>query len=384
MPLQKLIQRGLVRMPQNRPIRVLVVDDSLVMRELIGDLIEEAPDLNLVGKARDGNDALRLVDSLRPDIITLDIEMPGMDGIATLDEILKRRPTPVVMVSSLTQRGADVTLKALDRGAMDYVAKPEGARKLEGSFKHELLQKLRAMAGTDVKRMLEIRRARLERASDKQKQSSPLASQLTASSIADLSDRCVAIGISTGGPPALTELFERLQPPLPPVVVVQHMPANFTGPFSRRLDSISSLSIKEAAPGDTLQPNHAYIAPGGRHLRLRKIGSEVKVNIREGEPVSGHIPSVDVMMQCAAEIYREKVLGVVMTGMGRDGSDGCGMIRAAGGYVLGQDETTSDVYGMNKVAFIEGNVNKQFSLANGADEIMRQVKRMAAAKHVGV
>lgn len=371
-------------MQQNRPIRVLVVDDSLVIRELIGDLIDDASDLNLIGKARDGNEALQLVEKLQPDIITLDIEMPGMDGLSTLDEILKRRPTPVVMVSSLTQRGADITLKALDRGAMDYVAKPEGARKLEGSFKHELLQKIRTMAGTDVKRMLEIRRARRERASDKPSQPTSRFTQSSSASDAALADRCVAIGISTGGPPALTEVFERLQPPLPPVVVVQHMPANFTGPFSRRLDSISPLSIKEAATGDILKPNHAYIAPGGRHLTLRKFGSDVKIVIREGEPVSGHIPSVDVMMQCAAEIYREKVLGVVMTGMGRDGSDGCGMIRAAGGYVLGQDEATSDVYGMNKVAFVEGNVHKQFSLANGPDEIMRQVKRMSALKCASV
>jgi len=378
------MNKGAVAMQENRRIRVLVVDDSTVMCELIGDQIHEASDMELAGKARDGRKALELVDALKPDLVTLDIEMPGMDGLTTLDEILKRRPTPVIMVSSLTQRGADVTLKALDRGAMDYVAKPEGSRKLDGAFKHELLQKIRAMAGTDVKRMLEIRRARRERSSVAKKHSSSTASPVALPRSTQFTNWCIAIGISTGGPPALTELFERLRPPLPPVVVVQHLPANFTGPFARRLDSVSALSVKEAATGVVLQTNHAYIAPGGQHLSLQKVVSDVKIRVRGGDPVSGHIPSVDVMMGSVAEIHGERVLGVVMTGMGRDGSDGCGMIRAKGGYVLGQDEASSDVYGMNKVAFVEGNVDKQFSLSGGADEIMRQIKRLASACRVGV
>ncbi len=371
-------------MQQNRPIRVLTVDDSAVMCELIGDLIVEASDMKLVAKARDGRSALDIVDDLKPDVITLDIEMPGMDGLTTLDEILKRRPTPVIMVSSLTQRGADVTLNALDRGALDYVAKPEGSRKLGGEFKTELLKKIRAMAGTDVKRMLEIRRARHERSLNAKKRISSVAASASSPASSEFARWCIALGISTGGPPALTEVFEQFQSPLPPVVVVQHMPANFTGPFARRLNSISTLSVKEAETGDILRPDHAYIAPGGQHLSLHQVGSDVKIRIRAGEPVSGHMPSVDVMMEGAAEIYGDRVLGVVMTGMGRDGADGCGMIRAAGGYVLGQDEASSDVYGMNKVAFVEGNVDKQFSLSDGTDEITRQIKRMASASRVGV
>ncbi len=377
-------QTGEMAMSQNRRIRVLVVDDSILIREMISDLIEEDPNMDLVAKAKDGRQALDLVDEFHPDIVTLDIEMPGMDGLTTLDEILKRRPTPVIMVSSQTQRGADVTLNALDRGALDYVAKPANSRKLDGAFKHELLKKIRAMAGTDVKRMLEIRRTRRERPPCAKNRMFPAVGAGASSPSPELAKWCIAIGISTGGPPALTELFERLQPPLPPVVVVQHMPAHFTGPFARRLDSVSALSIKEAATGDVLRPDHVYIAAGGQHLQLQQSGSEVKVRVRAGEPVSGHMPSVDVMMQCVAEIYGTRVLGAVMTGMGRDGADGCGMLRAAGAYVLGQDEASSDVYGMNKVAFVEGHVDKQFSLSEGADEMMRQIKRLLSASEVGV
>ena len=172
----------------------------------------------------------------------------------------------------------------------------------------------------------------------------------------------MAIGISTGGPPALTRLFEALAPPMPPIVVVQHMPGQFTGPFANRLNTISDLTIKEAESGDILQPNHVFIAHGGMHLYLQQRGRIVKIDVRDGEPVAGHKPSVDVMMECAANIYGDKCLGAIMTGMGRDGVDGCRYIKEHGGYVLGQDQASSDVYGMNKIAFTSGYVNEQFSL----------------------
>ena len=168
---------------------------------------------------------------------------------------------------------------------------------------------------------------------------------------AELAGKCIAIGISTGGPPALAQLFAAIRPPMPPIVVVQHMPPSFTKPLAWRLDSLSELSIKEAAPGDVLEPNHVLIAPGGKHLQVRRMGNAVKAVIRDGPVVSGHKPSVDVMMNSVVEAFGGGCLGVIMTGMGRDGADGCRAIRAAGGYVLGQDEATSDVYGMNKVAY---------------------------------
>jgi len=185
----------------------------------------------------------------------------------------------------------------------------------------------------------------------------------------------VAIGISTGGPPALAQLFGALIPPLPPIVIVQHMPQMFTGPFANRLNSLSAIRVREAAQGDILRPNEALVAPGGKHLSLRRIGGRVEVVVADGDPVSGHKPSVDVMMRSAAQTFGKACVGVIMTGMGRDGADGCAAVRSAGGYVLGQDEATSDVYGMNKVAFVEGHVDVQTSLQNLPDAIAVQARR---------
>ena len=221
------------------------------------------------------------------------------------------------------------------------------------------------MAGLDVRRILEIRRQNKQRLA---KLPRPGASSkpVPEATPGELDNLCVAIGISTGGPPALTRLFETLAPPMPPIVVVQHMPPNFTKSLAWRLNSMSALSIKEAQNNDLLQPNQVLIAPGGSHLLLRRRGTSARVAIDDGPAVSGHKPSVDVMMRTAAEIFGSRLLGIIMTGMGHDGAAGCKTIRAAGGYVLGQDEATSDVYGMNKVAFVEGNVDRQFALDDAA------------------
>ncbi|MEX2185710.1 MAG: chemotaxis response regulator protein-glutamate methylesterase [Pirellulales bacterium] len=368
-------------------IRVLVVDDSALMREMVCDFLADARGIEVVGTVPNGRKALEILDSLNPDVITLDVQMPEMDGLATLDEILKRRPLPVIMFSSLTTRGADVTLDALDRGALDYVAKPEGSNPaVHAALREELVRKVRTMAGTDVRRMLQIRRERAERMKQRPAQltslTPPVAKPVTHAP--QYNDKCIALGISTGGPPALASLFQTLRGPLPPIVVVQHMPPDFTKAFAWRLNSISSLTVKEAESGDILQPNYVYIAQGGKHLHLRKEGGLVKCLVRDGDPVSGHKPSVDVMMKCAAEIYGGRCIGVVMTGMGRDGSDGCGAIRNAGGYALGQDEASSDVYGMNKVAFVEGNLDRQFHLDEAATLISTQVRRMWDRAAVGV
>lgn len=379
-------------------IRVLVVDDSAVIRARLCDALEQADGIEIAGTASNGRRALEVYENLRPDVVTMDIQMPDMDGLTALDALLGQRPVPVIMVSSLTQAGASVTLEALERGAIDYVGKPESGATIHSVFGEELIRKIRAAAGVDVARILRIRQERKIRRAERQaeRQAERLAERLAEPrperpverpgravikaaldvGAAELADKCVAIGISTGGPPALAALFETLRPPMPPIVVVQHMPPHFTRPLSWRLDALSALSIKEAVAGDTLEPNHVYIAPGGHHLALRRIGDKVKVVIRDDAPVSGHKPSIDVMMQSAAPIFGASCLGIIMTGMGHDGSDGCRAIRAAGGYVLGQDEATSDVYGMNKVALLEGNVDKQFALSDAATAITRVVKGM--------
>ena len=351
------------------PIRVLVIDDSALVCELIADSLGAQPDLAVVGMAGDGDEGLRLIDEFNPDVVTLDLQMPGRDGLATLDEILRRRPTPVIVVSALTQLGAKAAVQALQRGAMDYVAKPEGLAAMRRSFGEDLPMKIRNMAGVDVARVLQLRQARGER--------------LAASTVriddgatARYATGCVAIGVSTGGPPALARLFAALAPPLPPIVVVQHMPEMFTGPFADRLNSVSSLTVKEAADGDQLAPNHAYVAPGGKQLAVRRRAESGVIEIRDGDFVSGHKPSVDVMMSSVAAVYGNRCVGVIMTGMGRDGADGCAAIRAAGGFVLGQDEASSDVYGMNKVAFMEGAVDLQTPLDHLAEAIVVRVGQL--------
>jgi len=352
-----------------KQIRVLVVDDSRVIRELICDGLSAHSDLVVVGTSADGIEALNSLEALQPDVVTLDLQMPRMDGLETLDRLLACRPTPVIVVSALTQRAADVTLQALDRGAMDYVAKPDGVAEMKRVFGEELPQKIRNMAGADVRRVLQLRKTKQLRTAVRS------VATTTTNERLDRFTGCIAIGISTGGPPALAQLFGALVPPLPPIVIVQHMPQMFTGPFANRLNSLSSIRVREASQGDILRPNEALVAPGGKHLSLRRAGGRVEVVITDGDPVSGHKPSVDVMMRSAAQTFGKACVGVIMTGMGRDGADGCGLIRAAGGYVLGQDEETSDVYGMNKVAFVEGHVDAQTSLQNLPEAIARQVRR---------
>jgi two-component system, chemotaxis family, protein-glutamate methylesterase/glutaminase len=355
-------------------IRVLVVDDSAVIRAMICDLVGAAPGILVVGKARDGVEAMQKIATLKPDVVTLDIQMPNMDGLAVLDKLLQSNPVPVIMVSSLTRAGAAITLDALERGAVDYVAKPDKVTgKDSTAFGEELVLKIRGTVGINVRRMMDARRRRncltktLER---------PVVKVSSDACPPELIDRCVALGISTGGPPVLTRLMAEFRPPMPPIVVVQHMPPQFTKLLAIRLNSLSALSVTEAEAGDLLRPNCVFIAPGGKHLEVMRFGHQVKVHLRDGEVVSGHKPSADVMMESAAKAFGPNCLGVIMTGMGRDGANGCKAIRAAGGYVLGQDEDTSDVYGMNKVAFVEGNVDQQIGLQEAALAITRRVRQL--------
>ena len=354
-------------------IRVLVVDDSAVVRSIIADSIAAAPGMKVVGTAGDGLQAMQLLDGLRPDVITMDIQMPKMDGLATLEAVLARRPIPVIMVSSLTRMGAEITLEALDRGAVDYLEKPDYGTKTRAALREDLPRKIRGAAGIDVRRVLELRRQRKPRRAMETRHELPRgkAHEKVPSAWAD---KCIAIGVSTGGPPALAKLFENLRPPLPPVVVVQHMPASFTKALAWRLNGLSELSIREAADGDLLQPNEVLVAPGGKHLEVRRLGRSVQAVVRKGLPVSGHAPSVDVLMRSVAKTFADACLGIIMTGMGRDGADGCGAIRAAGGYVLGQDEASSEVYGMSKAAYLQGNVHRQFALDDAAAVIMQHVR----------
>lgn len=340
-----------------RKIRVLVADDSQLIRELLCDWIAQSAELEVAGTAASGAEALAKTQSLAPDIVSLDVQMPGMDGLTALAQMLAARPIPVVMVSAVTKPLAEASLQALELGALDYLAKPAVDAQTNAHFRAEFIHKLRTLAGADVARLLSIRRAR------KNRPPSPKTILSTEASFAKETQptSCIALGISTGGPPLLSDLFAALAPPLPPILVVQHMPAAFTGPFAKRLDGLSQLSIGEAVTGDQLSANRVYIAPGGRHLRLLSDGKRVIVRISDAPPTSGHRPSIDLMMRDAAANFGQQTLGIIMTGMGHDGVAGCQAIRTVGGVVLGQNQATSAVYGMNKAAFTSGWVSEQFA-----------------------
>ncbi len=352
--------------------RVLVVDDSALMRRIIGDAITSFDGFTLAGTARDGEDGLKKIKSLKPDAVTMDIQMPNLSGLEALERVMDECPVPVIMVSSLTSRSASVTLDSLNRGAIDYVTKPENAKDIGDGFRTELLSKLRIASAVDVAKLHGLRKRKrparaVARATTAQ----------TTSSHSGLDDACIVIGISTGGPPVLASLFESLTPPLPPILIVQHMPAQFTGPFSSRLNDHSAFEIKEAQSGDELKAGTVLVAPGGKHMKVRKSGTKVCALVSSGEPVCGHMPSADVAMKSAASLFGDRCLGVIMTGMGYDGADGCGAIREAGGRVIGQNEATSAVYGMNKIAFERGHVEQQFSLTEAPTLITRMARRIA-------
>jgi two-component system chemotaxis response regulator CheB len=366
-------------------VRVLIVDDSALMRRLLSDLLGSAPEIEVAGVARDGREAVVQALHLKPDVITLDVEMPEVSGLDALPALLAVNAAPVVMVSALTQEGADVTLQALELGAVDFMPKPERNQLSEMRANRDLLvSKVLAAAQSRVRRPPRgaVARASTSAAATTATKRPPRRTAREAAApptplpaqTPESSDLCVVIGISTGGPQALSQVFPLVSPPLPPLLIVQHMPGQFTGVFSERLNRYTSVTVKQAEDGDLVLPNRALIAPGGQHMRL--VGHPPRARVAlSGEPaVSGHRPSIDVLFQSAATAYQSAAIGLIMTGMGRDGVSGCKAILAAGGFTLGQDEATSVVYGMNKAAFLEGAVKAQFAL----DELPGILQNIAA------
>jgi two-component system, chemotaxis family, protein-glutamate methylesterase/glutaminase len=376
------------REPGQVRVRVLIVDDSALMRRLLSDLLSSAPEIEIVGTARDGREAVLQVARLKPDVITLDVEMPEVSGLEALPAILAVHPVPVVMVSALTQEGADVTLQALELGAVDFMAKPERNQLAEMRASRDLLVgKVLAAAQSRVRRP----RRTASLSSTSSSTTSPLTKSVTSRpptrppglsatpppiSVSAPSPLCFVIGISTGGPQALSQVFPLLVPPLPPILVVQHMPAQFTGIFAERLNRYSNVPIKQAEEGDQVLPDRILIAPGGRHMVLIGHPPRVRIGLLDQPSVSGHRPSIDVLFQSAARAYQSAAIGILMTGMGRDGVEGCKAILAAHGFTLGQDEGTSVVYGMNKAAFLEGAIKAQFAL----DELPHVIQNISAVR----
>ena len=374
--------------------RVVVVDDSALVRGLLAEIINRQPDMECVGAASDPLVAREMIRNLNPDVITLDVEMPKMDGIDFLSKLMRLRPMPVVMVSTLTERGAEVTLRALELGAIDFVAKPkigvaDGLRQLA----EDITDKVRTAARAHVRRLPPAAAAAAAlphgapgaATGAGHANAAPTGVRLAAP-VAPLgrlsTEKIIFIGASTGGTEATKEVLMNLPPDSPAVVITQHMPAGFTRSYAARLDSLCRIRVKEAVDGDRILPGHAYIAPGGFHLSVERSGANYVARVRDGEPVNRHKPSVEVLFDSAAAVVGPNALGVMLTGMGADGARAMKTMRDAGSWNVCQDEATCVVFGMPREAIAHGAAHEVLPLQRIAPTLLDHLKRtVGSAMH---
>lgn len=355
-----------------KKIRVLVVDDSAVMRQLLTEILRSDPAIEVVGTAADPYIARDKIKMLNPDVLTLDVEMPRMDGLAFLRNLMRLRPMPVVMCSSLTQQGANVALDALALGAVDYVAKPvfDAVHGIKDAAQ-ELISKVKMAAQIQVRPLSDVPALNVARRHDAgvvlPKRSAPTKFATT--------ERLVAIGASTGGTEAIKEVLSHLPSDAPGIVIAQHIPKAFSGPFAIRMNANSALNVCEAQDGQPILAGHAYIAPGDQHLMVVRDGARYRCRLSDGELVNRHRPSVDVLFRSVAQSAGRNSVGVMLTGMGRDGAEGLKEMRDAGASTIAQDEATSVVWGMPGAAWQLGAVQSLHAL----QQIAGQILNLAAA-----
>ena len=344
-----------------RPVRVLIIDDSALVRQLLAQGLAADAAIQVVGTAVDAYDARDKIVALGPDVLTLDVEMPRMDGVEFLRRLMPQYPLPVVMVSTLTQRGAQVTLKALEAGAVDFVAKPSSS---QGFGVKDILEELRAKikmaAIVDVSHWKS--RGGLLR---------PAAYNRLSALPAAAGERLIAIGASTGGTEAIRQVLEGFPAAMPATLIVQHMPAGFTRMFAERLNQLCAMEVKEAVHGDEVRAGRVLIAAGGVHMTLVRKAVGLEVHCAGGEKVSGHCPSVDVLLHSVAQVAGPRAIGLLLTGMGADGADGLCALRRAKGRTLAQDETSSVVFGMPRVAFERGGAERLVAIDQMAAATLR-------------
>jgi two-component system chemotaxis response regulator CheB len=356
-------------------VKVLVVDDSAFMRNALSNMLSSDPEITVIATARDGLEAIAKVKTLKPDIVTMDIEMPRMDGLEALEHIMAENPVPVVMVSSLSTEGAGVTLRALDMGALDFI--PKNLQELSVNIlniREILVEKIKLLARRGVRRIPKSDPLPPEEKLIEDLFKEP-EDRAGGRAIGERKLSLLAMGTSTGGPKALQEVLTVLPKVLPvPVVIAQHMPPNFTGPFAERLDSLSRLKVKEAVDGEPLKNGIVYIAPGGGNMRvIRKSATEINISVSETREEFIYCPSVDALMQSCNEAYPGRTLAVILTGMGHDGLEGVREVKKGGGRVFAQDEPTCVVYGMPKAVVDEGLVDKVLPLNRIAGEIVNSL-----------
>ena len=346
----------------DRKTKVLVIDDSALVRGLLAEIVNRQPDMACVGAAPDPLVAREMIRERNPDVLTLDVEMPRMDGIDFLGRLMRLRPMPVVMVSSLTEQGAEVTMRALELGAVDFVAKPrigiaDGLQRLAD----DITDKIRIAA-----------RARMRRAP------APGPAARTGAALGPLStEKIVFIGASTGGTEATKEVLLGMPPDSPAIMITQHMPPGFTRSYAARLDALCRIRVREAADGERVLPGHAYLAPGGLHLSVERSGANYLARVRDGDPVNRHRPSVEVLFASAARVAGPNALGVMLTGMGADGARAMRAMRDAGAFNLCQDEASCVVFGMPREAIAAGAADEVLPLEAIAPRLLERLRATA-------
>lgn len=355
-----------------KKITVIVVDDSALIRSLLAAMIDRQPDMQCIGQAHDPLMAREMIRNLNPDVITLDIEMPRMDGLDFLRRIMQLRPMPVVMVSTLTERGAEVTMRALELGAVDFVAKPRmGVSQGIAQLESEICEKIRAASHARIGK-----RSASAAAQAAGVVLSPSGPKNQTAQMYRGTERIVAIGASTGGTEAIREVLVELPFDFPAIVITQHMPPGFTKSFAQRLDSLCRMSVREATDGERLLPGHVYIAPGGQHLVIDRSGSNYVARIDNSEPVNRHRPSVDRMFESVAARAGANAIGVMLTGMGKDGAEQMLAMRRAGAHTIAQDEASCVVFGMPREAIAVGAAVEVLPL----DRIANGIQQALAAR----
>ncbi|AJZ57289.1 chemotaxis response regulator protein-glutamate methylesterase [Paraburkholderia fungorum] len=352
-------------------IKVLCVDDSALIRSLMTEIINGQPDMTVVATAPDPLVARELIKQHNPDVLTLDVEMPRMDGLDFLEKLMRLRPMPVVMVSSLTERGNEITLRALELGAVDFVTKPKvGIRDGMLDYSEKLADKIRAAARARVRQAAPVQHAATQAAH------APAAAAPLFNNPLLSTEKLIIVGASTGGTEAIREVLVPLPPDAPAVLIAQHMPPGFTKSFAQRLNGLCRITVKEAEHGERVLPGHAYIAPGHAHLLLARSGANYIAHLSDEPPVNRHRPSVDVLFRSAAQHAGKNAVGVILTGMGRDGAAGLLDMKKAGAYTLAQDEASCIVFGMPREAIALGAADEIASLPEMSRRVMARLSSM--------
>jgi two-component system, chemotaxis family, protein-glutamate methylesterase/glutaminase len=354
-------------------IRVVVVDDSALVRSLLAEIINRQPDMQCVGAAADPLAAREMIRELDPDVITLDVEMPRMDGLEFLSRLMRLRPMPVVMVSTLTEQGAEITLRALELGAIDFVAKPRiGVSQGLSELASDIVDKIRVAAAAQVKRLASP--APAAAAAPGAAAARPAAPLPRLAS----TEKIICIGASTGGTEAIREVLVPMPADAPAIVITQHMPPGFTTSFATRLNGLCKIRVAEARDGERILPGHAYIAPGGRHLRIERSGSNYVAVVDDTEPVNRHRPSVEVLFKSCARVIGPNAIGIMLTGMGADGASAMREMKDAGSYNYVQDEASCVVFGMPRMAIQHGAAHEVLPLTQIAPAVLARLANAPA------